>query len=278
MKMCTRSFVVRLVNCVMVSFLVGCSTVRDIYHVAGQYQKQTAQGMTIFNDKAFLANNTGICRIYDLKKFSTISSFQFASAHKSNHCNCLDFGVEYPKKDSFYPTLYISECSGKGRCFVEDVNNGHPVLLQTISFKKRVTNWVVDRENSQLYAVAHLMRANKQTDSMAVYRFPLPAISEGNVDLSDKVEEMFIIHVPYVYQGATIHRNKLYLPVGVNRRNKAIKKDIRKILVVDLRKKGIIRQIDITDKVTNEPEDVSIYRGKLLLFCGQNGGLRKIKY
>ena len=268
----------RLVNCVMVSFLVGCSTVRDIYHVAGQYQKQTAQGMTIFNDKAFLANNTGICRIYDLKKFSTISSFQFASAHKSNHCNCLDFGVEYPKKDSFYPTLYISECSGKGRCFVEDVNNGHPVLLQTISFKKRVTNWVVDRENSQLYAVAHLMRANKQTDSMAVYRFPLPAISEGNVDLSDKVEEMFIIHVPYVYQGATIHRNKLYLPVGVNRRNKAIKKDIRKILVVDLRKKGIIRQIDITDKVTNEPEDVSIYRGKLLLFCGQNGGLRKIKY
>ena len=274
--MFTKSFVVRFVSCVMVFLFADCSTVRDVYYVAGQYQKQTAQGMAIFNDKAFLANNTGICRIYDLKKFSTISSFQFASAHKSNHCNCLDFGVEYPKKDSFYPTLYISECSGKGRCFVEDVNNGHPVLLQT--FKKRVTNWVVDRENSQLYAVAHLMRANKQTDSMAVYRFPLPAISEGNVDLSDKVEEVFIIHVPYVYQGATIHRNKLYLPVGVNRGNKAINKDIRKLLVVDLRKQEIIHQIDITDKATNEPEDVSIYQGKLLLFCGQNGGLRKIKY
>ena len=173
--------------------------------------------------------------------------------------------------------MYVSECLNSGRCFVEDVNGKIPRLLQTFSFNERVTNWVIDKENKKLYAIAHLMRSKKITDSISIYRFPLPSIRQGDIDLSDKVEEVFHIRVPYTLQGATIHRNKLYLPVGVNRGNKSIKKDIRKLLVVDLRKQGIIRQIDISNKVTIEPEDVSIYRGKLLLFCGQLGGIYKVE-
>lgn len=275
--MFTKSFVVRFVNCLLAVILVGCTTVNDVYNVAGQFDKQTAQGMAIYKNKAFLANNTGICRIYDLRKDSVLGSFRFASAHKNNHSNCLDFGIEYPDGNKEYPALYISECLNLGRCFVEDINGMNPKLLQTISFIERVTNWVIDKENKKLYAIAHLLRSKKLTDSVSIYRFPLPSIHQGDIDLSDKVEEVFRVHVPYTLQGAAIHKGMLYLPVGINKGNRAIKKGERKVLQIDLKRQIIVSKIDLEDKITNEPEDVSVYRGDVLMFCGQSGGIFKIR-
>ena len=257
--------------------LASCASFPYMYHVAGTYKKQTAQGMAVYGDKAFLANNTGICRIFDMKADSTISSFQFAGAHKNNHSNCLDFGIEFPLDNQQYPALYISECLQHGRCFVESVKDDKSTLLQTLSFNRHVTNWFVDRENKKLYAMAHLVRSGHMTDSVSFYRFPLPSIYDGDLDMSDKIESVFHVHIPYVLQGGTIHQGKLYLPVGVNKGNKTVQNNTRMLLVVNL-KKGLIEQrIDLARLTSNEPEDVYFYRGRLLLFCGQEGGLYPIK-
>ena len=45
------------------------------YPVEGTFRKEWAQGMAIFEDKAFLLNVTGLCRIYDLNKREVISDF-----------------------------------------------------------------------------------------------------------------------------------------------------------------------------------------------------------
>ena len=50
----------------------------------------------------------------------------------------------------------------------------------------------------------------------------------------------------------------------------------RAVIVVDLEKKHIERVIDINNEVLEEPEDVDFYKGKLLLYCGQEGGLYNI--
>ena len=256
----------------LVVLIVGCNAVRDKYSVAGEYDKHSAQGFAICGDKAFLANNTGICRIYDLKGDSIISSFRFESSHKNNHSNCLDFGVEYPRGNRDFPALYISECSGKGRCFVEDVTIGKSSLIQTITFKERVTDWFIDRENRKIYAMAHFILKEKMTDSVTIYKFALPSIYAGDIDLTDKIEDYFRINLPYVLQGGTIHEGKMYLPVCERDKDK-IKKN--KLIVVDLKEFHLKKIIDL-DEIINESEDLYFYHGRLLLFCGQKGGIFRI--
>lgn len=50
----------------------------------------------------------------------------------------------------------------------------------------------------------------------------------------------------------------------------------RILQVIDLEKKVICNQIDLTYITTNEPEDVDFYDNKLLLYCGQQGGIYDI--
>ena len=47
----------------------------------------------------------------------------------------------------------------------------------------------------------------------------------------------------------------------------------REIMVIDLKQKLIKQKICLTNITVNEPEDVDFYRRKLLLYCGQTGGL-----
>ena len=58
------------------------------YQVSGTYNKQAAQGMAVYKDFAYLLNNTGLCRVYDLKQQKVIDTFPLASANNNNHSNC----------------------------------------------------------------------------------------------------------------------------------------------------------------------------------------------
>lgn len=265
------------IDSVLISIvLLGCKSIPQVYNIPGTIDKQSAQGMDIFGNHAFVANNGGLCRIYDLKRQTELSRFYYASKGETNHCNCLAFGVEYPKDNSEYPALYISECTAPGRCFVESVGKGSSRLIQTISYQSRVTSWFVDKENRKLYAMLHTFQGKRMTDSIRICQFAIPPLSIPYIEFMDNdVEYSFKVKVPYTLQGGTIEKGALYLPVGRND-SKDDKLHLRKLIVIDIVKAEIVDIIDIS-LIKNEPEDASFYKKKLYIFCGQAGGMYCVK-
>lgn len=258
--------------------LSACTSAPSVYKVAGAVDNNSAQGFAVHGDMVFLANNGGMCRLYDLKRKVEVSRFLLDSHGKNNHSNCLDFGVGHLGEKNEYPALYISECTSPGRCFVEKVTRGKSTLVQTISFKKRVTSWFVDRDKRKLYAMMHVMNGWKMTDSISICKFDLPELSHEIVNLDEtNIEDSFHLKVPYTLQGGTIHKNRLFLPVGTHGAHKDGIKKSRKLIVIDLSKRLIDKTINLEEVTDNEPEDVFFYKGMLWLFCGQSGGLYPIE-
>ena len=92
----------------------------------------------------------------------------------------------------------------------------------------------------------------------------------------DKIDQYDLLFVN-VLQGSIIKKNKLYLPVGnLKFKEEERERDRRALIIVDLRKRKIVNKLDINNVTDNEPEDCDFYKGKLLLYCGQSGGLYEI--
>lgn len=98
------------------------------YKVAGTYKGQADQGMAICRERAFLFNNTGICRIFNLRTNEVERVFNLESTGK-NHCNSASFGIEKGKGSKF-PVIYISQCNAPYKCFVESVTDTSSILVQ----------------------------------------------------------------------------------------------------------------------------------------------------
>lgn len=251
----------------------------EVYSVSGTYKKLSAQGMAVWGDLAILLNDQGFCRVYDLKEREVIGSFPLGSANKNNHANCASFGVEYPESNKEFPVLYVSECRKPYRCFVENITKDSAVLVQTIQFVKgeepqKISDWIVEREERKLYAIS---RRNEMRDSLLIVRFRLPSLTEGDVSFTEEdVEDTFCVMFPNLLQGGTVRSGHLYLPVGLHTGNESRKDAERAIIVIDLNKRTINQILSLEDRVVNEPEDVDFYGKKLLLFCGQTGGIYPI--
>lgn len=253
-----------------------------LYKVDGTFQKKSAQGMAIIKSRAILLNNTGLCRIYDLKRHVVLSHFRLDSYNANNHSNCATVGVEKIVK---CPLLYISECRSPYRCFVECIMDSSSKLVQTIhvdrdSLDGIVHNWVVDNKGRSLYAISNLKTffRNEKKNTHRITRYRLPKMKEGqDVTLGDKDKiESFDVEFPNLLQGACIKGKYLYLPTGLQKGNEKRKDSVRMLIIVNLRKHRIERKVNLTDITENEPEDCDFYKGKLLLFCGQSGGIYQI--
>lgn len=262
------------------------SQVKIVYPFEGRYNARSAQGMAIYKSSAFLLNDQGHCRIYDLKTKRLISDFDLASANKKNHANCASFGVEFTLDNKKYPVIYISECSGLCRCFVESIKKDGSKLIQTLQLvtKRKQSNfdWIIDRSNKFIYVVSTDFKTfdSAGVDIYSIIKLPLPSINSGDVVFTEKdIIDQFEISFPNVAQGGTIRKGYLYLPVGNTEiaEKKNPLKAKRAIIIVDLGKKKIKKIMNISDDVKDEPEDVDFYKGDLLLYCGQKGGLYKIK-
>lgn len=256
-------------------------------NVSGTYQKKSAQGMAIYGKMSCLLSNTGLCRIINLKTRKQVSSFRLGCYGEKNHANCASFGIE-SVKDSRIPVMYVSECAGKCRCFVESISDTSSLLVQTIHLDRKgidaiAHDWVVDRKTKSLYSIARRQYASDstvKTYAHRINRYRLPRLNEGkDVTLTDTdVLESFDVFFPNLQQGATIKGKYLYLPTGRNQSQNKMEDAERALIVVDLKTHQIARIIDLTSITNNEPEDCDFYKGKLLLYCGQSGGLYEIPY
>ena len=255
------------------------------YPIVGTYQSKSAQGMAIYKDDAFLMNDGGGCRQLDLKTGIIKRQFKLACALANPHVNNACFGVE-KQENSQFPVIYISECREGGfHCFVERIDSV-PVLLQTIHAKiedktVRAINWVVDRKQRALYVVT---RVDKHLDAKGnvkntITKYRLPRLKEGKtVILKEKdVIDSFDVIFPNILQGCKIEGRYMYLVTGLQQSLSYRKDSQRAIQVIDLKKEKLSKTIDLTYLTTNEPEDIDFYKGKGLIYCGQEGGIYEIK-
>ena len=125
------------------------------------------------------------------------------------------------------------------------------------------------------------MSPNNSNEKQILHRinyYRLPRLREGkHVVLSDKdVLDSFDIFFPNMLQGGTIKGDYLYLPTGLCDTSEVRADKERSLIIVNLKTHKIEQKIDLTNLTKDEPEDCGFYKNKLLLFCGQSGGLYEI--
>ena len=255
------------------------------YPVVGAYMGKTAQDMAICKNMAYLFNNGGHCRVLNLNLGIIIREFDLASSGKNMHVATACFGIEKHKNDTI-PCLYVAEYTGRSRCFVESVSGDSAILVQTIEAVEKDKNyriqcWLVDCKKKSLYSVS----GRRSVDSLGkcpviIRRYPLPLLSDGNkILLTEKnKQDEFLLDFPNCLQGAVIRNGLMYIATGFQQSRYKNPRGNRSLKVIDLAKKKIVKEVDLTYITTNEPEGFDFYDDKALLFCGQQGGIYEIEY
>ena len=249
-----------------------------MFPVVGQYKNRSAQGMAIFGDYAYVFNDGGLCRKLNLKTEKIDGEFMLQCAAKNTHVNSACFSQQYIG-DNPIPALYITEFYGKRRCFVEMIDNGTSKLVQTIELKNQqgrnpfVREWIVDNKEGMLYAV---IRESNREDVNVIKKFTLPPLGNATVLLTDKdVVDEFMVNFVNGLQGGKIKGRYMYIATGFTPLHGEGKYFDREIKVIDLKKKKLVRNIDLSKVTVNEPEDIDFYKGNCLLFAGGTGGIYK---
>ncbi|OAM88397.1 hypothetical protein OH491_06025 [Termitidicoccus mucosus] len=251
------------------------------YNFPGKYEGKSAQGLAIFQEIALLFNDEGHCRVYNLETKKKLVEFDLASAAGDNHANSASFGVEQTK-GAFFPAVYVSECRGQRRCFVESITPDGPRLVQTLQIKtggteERSFDWVVDRENKFIYSLAGFKKDAQQ--HVQVTKWPLPSLAQGKKITFKKSDILaqFSVSFPNLTQGACVRGGYLYMPVGLHDVEEGTPEfRSRQIIVINLQTQKIEKKIDINASCPHEPEDCDFHGDTMLLYCGQRGGLWRI--
>ena len=275
----------KIIFFILFCLIIQPSFAQLLYPVVGTYKKMSAQGMAIWGDQAVLFNKGGHCRVLDLKTVEVIREFNLASSGNSMHVATACFGNESYGENAL-PLVYLAEFEGKSRCFVESIGKDSSILVQTIEAKEngknyRIQCWVVDKDSPSLYSVSGKQEIDAIGQCPVVIRkYRLPKSTEGEYVLlteSDK-QDQFLLSFPNCLQGATIRKGKLYIVTGLQESQRDNPRGKRSLKVIDLNKKVLINEIDLTYITTNEPEGLDFYHNRLMMSCGQEGGIYRIKF
>lgn len=251
-----------------------------VYPIVGHYKNKSAQGMTIYEDYAYLFNDGGLCRMLNLKSGKIEGELMLECSAKDTHVNNACFSRQYVS-DSSIPTLYITEFYGKRRCFVEVINSGKSILVQTIELKNQegrnpfVRDWIVDNKEKMLYAV---IREANNDNTNVIKKFALPPLSNTKEVLlteKDVIDEFSVSFVNGV-QGGKIRGRYMYISTGFSPLHGEGDYFDRAIKVIDLKRKKLVRSIDLSKVTVNEPEDIDFCKGKCLLYAEGTGGIYKV--
>lgn len=276
----------RLLLWILCSFALSYSCFAQLrYPVVGTYKGKSAQGMAIWSDEAFLFNDGGHCRVLDLKKGIVVREFNLASSGKNTHVNAACFGNVFPN-DSKPPLIYISEYNTPSRCFVECLEDSTSILVQTIQIQNNgmpvfVQSWIPDTSNMGLYAIARTApsKGQKNSSKVKISKYRLPSVEEGSHIILTEVDclDSFFVEFASGTQGGVIKGNYMYLPTGLQESARGRFNAERALQVINLKKRQIVRKVDLSFVTTNEPEDIDFYKGNAFLYCGQEGGIYEIK-
>ena len=252
--------------------------------------KVPQQGMDICKNRIFVLHDGGSCHVYDLRSKSMLGSFDLASKRKGNHCNTGNFGIEKVKGASF-PVMYVS--LGKPGdidefvCYVESFTEHkgrfssrlvQKICMDQSRFEAKglkpvwgCPNWVVDKERRHLWAFSAIKRTIVsvtgpfETNRYLAVKFRLPRLSEGSevvLTADDVLDEAVMEFDAYATQGGTMRDGKIYYAFGFGKKHPDSPSQMR---VYDTDTRTILHRLDLTEQVPEEPEDVSVYKGKVYL-------------
>lgn len=225
------------------------------------------QGTAIYNGIMFNLFDKGGLSILDLKEREVINEYTLDIADEENHCNSAGFSNEFYSGNTDYPLLYISECYGNHRCFVENVTDESAELIQTITFNNAngdysnstwgvAFDWIIDSFAGKLMTYG-VMSDGKHKIKV----FNIPDTSVASVALTEEdVIEQWIVEdyarsgFSYTYQGWCAKGGKLYL----------VCYNPNKIICVDEHSHQITAEVDL-DFISGEPEGADIDDGILFL-------------
>lgn len=300
-----RFSIILLLGVLYISCLIGCDSdeykedykiyeitkeKRNTFIVSFFMEKQfsSSQGMAIFNDNIFILNSGGRCDVYDYNSKQFITSFMIGSSENYNHCNCANWGIEYPS-GSVFPLLYVTNgqpgSPTEWHCKVENVNKTdtgfHSECVQTIILDTSLfevygylkpwgcPQWLVDRERGYLWVWSAILRTLPSTtgdfsnNTYHATKFRIPKLSEGEVvtlDARDVLDQIRFQFDAYSTQGGCMHDGKIIYSYGFGDTTSP-----SKIRVYDTDKKAISSTLDFEGQLDVEFEDVDFYHNKLYL-------------
>lgn len=218
-------------------------------------------GMDVYNDILVMLFDGGGIVLWDLENNTKIGEYTLASGGTGNHANQAHFSTQM---GTAYPLLYVSECYGSHKCFVEDITDSSSTLVQTISFANDdadytgAYDWVLDNYNEKI------MTYGETANGLMIKTFNVPSTGTSEVTLrdSDKIGQWVVtdvINETFTYQGATVIYGTLYLAGFVSNTGNYI-------WAIDKNTHSLKGRVDISDVVTyaHEIEDLSLYSEKLV--------------
>lgn len=248
------------------------------------------QGMDICNNQIFALVDGGSCHVYSYTTKQFLGFFDLGSKRSGNHCNSANFGTETAPGASF-PLLYVSIGKPGDKdefaLYVESITQSNGTysskLVQTIRMDQSrfadvglqpiwgCPNWMVDKERGYLWAFSAIKRTlvettgDMSTNKYVATKYRIPTLSEGKEVVfteKDVLDQAVMTFDTYITQGGTMHDGLLYYCYGYGGSSTITPARIR-IYDTDTRK--IVGRLELEQFVTQEPEDLSIYNGKLYL-------------
>ena len=237
--------------------LDGEKDIRAWFPLRWDYMGSVNQGMAVYGDTAVVLCKKGWVRILNLKREKVVQETVLASFSETNHANTAQFGRKEKPSDKL-PLLYVSECSGPCRCFVERYTGDGFELVQEISTDMGVIDWIADASEGFIYSYEH----GGRRDSMVIRRFHLPDPSGGNVELRKQdalATWRFGVPYPHTIQGGTILNGTLIMTYGTTTQPRGLH-------FIDL-ERGVLKDLDLTGDLDVEPEDIDIWRGHIIMYA-----------
>jgi len=237
--------------------LDGEKDVRAWFPLRWDYKGSVNQGMAVYGDTAVVLCKKGWVRILNLNERKIVQETTLASFSETNHANTAQFGRKEKPSDKL-PLLYVSECTSPGRCFVERYTGNGFELVQEISTETRIVDWIADPSEGFLYSYEH----GESRESMVIKRFHLPDPHGGNIMLKkeDALKTWtFSLSYPHTIQGGAILDGTLILSYGTTTRPRGLH-------FIDL-ERGTLKDMDLSDDLDVEPEDVDIWREKIIMYA-----------
>lgn len=231
------------------------------------YQGTSGQGACVYGDYYVQGGVGGYVRVFNLSTKTVVAnSIPLSVVASTNHVNNINFSDVMPTGGTF-PYMYVSECTGEGRCFVENFSLSGCALVQTIGYSGtdlHDTNWAIDTENNFIYLIGNTESSyTVQGNKVRVKRFALPALTESDVtltpeDILDTFDWDGDEGKACVFQGNIVKNGKMYSCFGGSMTT-------HRIYVTDLDTHITETIIELDQMFDGECESVNIYNGTLLI-------------
>lgn len=240
------------------------------------YNLYLNEAMAIYNGYVFLFNGGGGGVVVDYSTKAIVASFT-TTPTENNHQNSAQFTDIYYDASDDYPLLLISRCGnsngttvGYDECLVYRVTQSGTAftftLVNSIAFDKRTygTSWSVDNATNTLYLASTVNGNWSVTTDNPInhWAFKMPTrteiISGTQITLTEDDAIAHAVTYFAVQQGDCADGGIVYL--AAHELNGTAVKDAV-IQAVDVFKGRIVSKIPLL--ITNEPEGVAVYDGKL---------------